>query len=183
MDQPWVESLTFSLAAAIAIIPEMLPMIITLNLTKEAIKFSKQKAIIKNVNAIQTFGAMDVLCTDKTGTLTEDHIILQEHLNVQGKEDNDVLLYGCLNSYHQTGLKNLIDKAIVERATQKHLIDEVKAYKKVDEIPFDFERRRMSIILEHEGQRKIITKGASEEVLNVCSKILLNGKVANLNTN
>ena len=181
MDQPWVESLTFSLAAAIAIIPEMLPMIITLNLTKEAIKFSKQKAIIKNVNAIQTFGAMDVLCTDKTGTLTEDHIILQEHLNIEGKEDNNVLLYGCLNSYHQTGLKNLIDKAIVERATQKHLIDEVKAYKKVDEIPFDFERRRMSIIVaDQKGNKRLITKGASEEIINLCSKILVNGKIIDL---
>lgn len=177
----WVEALTFSLAAAIAIIPEMLPMIVTLNLTKEAIKFSKQKAIIKNVNAIQTFGAMDVLCTDKTGTLTEDHIILQEHLNVEGKEDEQVLLYGCLNSYHQTGLKNLIDKAIVERAMQKHLMDKVQQYKKVDEIPFDFERRRMSIIVsDQQGTNRLITKGASEEILNVCSKILVDGKVVNL---
>ncbi|MCQ3915051.1 MAG: hypothetical protein MJ201_04860 [Mycoplasmoidaceae bacterium] len=159
----------------------MLPMIVTLNLTKEAIKFSKQKAIIKNVNAIQTFGAMDVLCTDKTGTLTEDHIILQEHLNVEGKEDEQVLLYGCLNSYHQTGLKNLIDKAIVERAMQKHLMDKVQQYKKVDEIPFDFERRRMSIIVSDEkGTNRLITKGASEEILNVCSKILVDGKVVNL---
>lgn len=177
----WIESLTFSLAAAIAIIPEMLPMIVTLNLTKEAIKFSKQKAIIKNVNAIQTFGAMDVLCTDKTGTLTEDHIILQEHLNVQGKQDEIVLLYGCLNSYHQTGLKNLIDKAIVERAMQKHLMDKVQKYKKVDEIPFDFERRRMSIIVSDEkGTKRLITKGASEEILNICSKVLVNGKEENL---
>lgn len=177
----WVESLTFSLAAAIAIIPEMLPMIVTLNLTKEAIKFSKQKAIIKNVNAIQTFGAMDVFCTDKTGTLTEDHIILQEHLNVQGKEDELVLLYGCLNSYHQTGLKNLIDKAIVERAMQKKLMDKVLQYKKVDEIPFDFERRRMSIIVaDAQGKKTLITKGASEEILNVCSKILVDGKEQDL---
>ncbi|MCQ3907931.1 MAG: magnesium-translocating P-type ATPase [Mycoplasmoidaceae bacterium] len=181
MEQPWVESLTFSLAAAIAIIPEMLPMIITLNLTKEAIKFSKQKAIIKNVNAIQTFGAMDVLCTDKTGTLTEDHIILQEHLNVNGKQDNNVLLYGCINSYHQTGLKNLIDKAIVERAEQSHLLEQVKAYKKVDEIPFDFERRRMSIIvLDEKGEKRLITKGASEEIINLCSKVLVDGKTVDL---
>ncbi len=176
----WIESLTFSLAAAIAIIPEMLPMIVTLNLSKEAIKFSKQKAIIKNTNAIQTFGAMDVLCTDKTGTLTEDHIVLQEHLNVSGKEDELVLLYGCLNSYYQTGLKNLIDKAIVERAMQKHVYEKIKGYTKIDEIPFDFERRRMSIILEHEGQRRIITKGASEEVLKICSKVLINGRAVEL---
>ncbi|XQP55633.1 MAG: magnesium-translocating P-type ATPase [Mycoplasmoidaceae bacterium] len=177
----WIESLTFSLAAAIAIIPEMLPMIITLNLTKEAIRFSKQKAIIKNVNAIQTFGAMDVLCTDKTGTLTEDHIVLQEHLNIEGKEDNKVLLYGAINSYHQTGLKNLIDKAIVVRAEQKHLMDEIKQYKKVDEIPFSFERRRMSIIVADENDNKtLITKGAAEEIINLCSKVLVNGKEVNL---
>ncbi|MCQ2747953.1 MAG: hypothetical protein MJ223_01635 [Mycoplasmoidaceae bacterium] len=156
-------------------------MIVTLNLTKEAIKFSKQKAIIKNVNAIQTFGAMDILCTDKTGTLTEDYIILQEHLNVDGKEDENVLLFGCLNSYHQTGLKNLIDKAIVERAEQRHLIDKIKSFKKVDEIPFDFERRRMSIIVaDDKGTKTLITKGASEEILNVCSKVLDNGKVQDL---
>jgi len=177
----WIESLTWSLAAAIAIIPEMLPMIITLNLTKEAIRFSKNKAIIKNVNALQTFGAMDVLCTDKTGTLTEDHIILQEHLNLLGKEDNLVLLYGCINSYHQTGLKNLIDKAIVERASQKHIMDQVKEYTKVDEIPFDFERRAMSIIVkDKEGKKRLITKGASEEVISNCSKILINGEVLDL---
>jgi len=178
---PWVSALTWSLASAIAIIPEMLPMIITLNLTKEAIRFSKNRAIIKNVNAIQTFGAMDVLCTDKTGTLTEDHIILQEHLNVLGKEDDLVLLYGCINSYHQTGLKNLIDKAIVERAGQKHIMEQVKEYTKVDEIPFDFERRAMSIIVkDKEGKKRLITKGASEEVISNCSKILMNGEILDL---
>ncbi len=177
----WIDALTFSLAAAIAIIPEMLPMIITLNLSKEAIKFSKEKAIIKNINSIQTFGAMNVLCTDKTGTLTEDHIILQEHLNILGKEDELVLLYGCLNSYHQTGLKNLVDKAIIERAKQKHVIEKIFEYTKVDEIPFDFERRRMSIILKDKNDvKKLITKGASEEVLSICSKILLDGQVIDL---
>lgn len=181
LNNGWIDAFTFSLAAAIAIIPEMLPMIITLNLSKEAIKFSKEKAIIKNINSIQTFGAMNVLCTDKTGTLTEDHIILQEHLNVQGKEDKLVLLYGCLNSYHQTGLKNLIDNAIIERAKQKHIIEEIFEYTKVDEIPFDFERRRMSIILrDKKDVKKLITKGASEEILSICSKILLDGQVADL---
>ncbi|MBQ7749081.1 hypothetical protein IJR75_00460 [bacterium] len=99
----------------------MLPMIVTLNLAKEAIKFSRQKAIVKNINSIQTFGAMNILCTDKTGTLTEDHIILQKYLNVMGNEDDNVLLYGCLNSYYQTGLKNLIDKAIIEHTKRKEI--------------------------------------------------------------
>lgn len=177
----WIEALIFSLSVAISIIPEMLPMIITLNLAKEAIRFSKQKAIVKNINSIQTFGAMNVLCTDKTGTLTENHIVLQKYLNVNGKEDNNVLLYGCLNSYYQTGLKNLIDKAIIERTKEKDLWNHIFKYQKVDEIPFNFERRRMSIIIQDEiGERKLITKGASEEILKICSKILIDNEIKDL---
>lgn len=172
IDNKWLEALTFAMAAAIGIVPEMLPMIVTLNLSKEAIKFSKQKAIIKNIDSIQTFGAMDVLCTDKTGTLTEDHIVLQEHLNIKGHEDDDVLFYGCLNSYYQTGLKNLIDKAIIEKAQQRKMLDDIIQYTKIDEIPFDFDRRRMSIILQSKiGEKQIITKGASEEVLKICKYV------------
>lgn len=180
--QSWIKALIFSLSVAISIIPEMLPMIVTLNLAKEAIKFSRQKAIVKNINSIQTFGAMNVLCTDKTGTLTEDHIILQKYLNVMGDEDNNVLLYGCLNSYYQTGLKNLIDKAIIEHTKKKEIWKSIFDYQKVDEIPFDFERRRMSIILQNKnnGERKLITKGAAEEILKICSKIFINGEVKNL---
>ena len=136
--QSWIKSLIFSLSVAISIIPEMLPMIVTLNLAKEAIKFSRQKAIVKNINSIQTFGAMNILCTDKTGTLTEDHIILQKYLNVVGDEDDNVLLYGCLNSYYQTGLKNLIDKAIIEHTQKKEIWKSIFDYQKVDEVPFDF---------------------------------------------
>lgn len=175
---PWIESLIFSLSIAVGLTPEMLPMIVTLNLSKEAIRFSKNKAIIKNINAIQTFGAMDVLCTDKTGTLTEDRIILQEHLNVDGKEDRKVLLYGFINSYFQTGLKNLIDKAIIDKATEKHLMEEIKNFKKVDEIPFDFTRRRMSLIIRDEkGNTELVTKGASEEVLSICKYYEHNGEI------
>lgn len=181
-DNKWLEALTFAMAAAIGIVPEMLPMIVTLNLSKEAIKFGKQKAIIKNIDSIQTFGAMDVLCTDKTGTLTEDHIVLQEHLNINGHEDDDVLFYGCLNSYYQTGLKNLIDKAIIEKAQQRKMLDDITQYTKIDEIPFDFERRRMSIILQSKtGERQIITKGASEEVLKIC-KYFTDGDRVNMMT-
>lgn len=176
-ENSWLQSLTFALAVAIGIVPEMLPMIVTLNLSKEAIKFGKQKAIIKNIDSIQTFGAMDVLCTDKTGTLTEDHIVLQEHLNINGNEDDNVLFYGCLNSYYQTGLKNLIDKAIIEKAQQRKMLDRISQYTKIDEIPFDFERRRMSIILQNkDNEKQIITKGASEEVLKICKYITDNGK-------
>ena len=180
--QSWIKALIFSLSVAISIIPEMLPMIVTLNLAKEAIRFSRQKAIVKNINSIQTFGAMNILCTDKTGTLTEDHIILQKYLNVMGNEDNNVLLYGCLNSYYQTGLKNLIDKAIIEHTKKKEIWKSIFDYQKVDEIPFDFERRRMSIILQNKnnGERKLITKGASEEILKICSKIFINGEIKNL---
>ena len=182
--QSWIKALIFSLSVAISIIPEMLPMIVTLNLAKEAIKFSRQKAIVKNINSIQTFGAMNILCTDKTGTLTEDHIILQKYLNVMGNEDDNVLLYGCLNSYYQTGLKNLIDKAIIEHTKRKEIWKYIFDYQKVDEVPFDFERRRMSIILQNKnnGERKLITKGASEEILKICSKIFINGQVKNLTT-
>lgn len=180
--QSWIKTLIFSLSVAISIIPGMLPMIVTLNLAKESIKFSRQKAIVKNINSIQTFGAMNILCTDKTGTLTEDHIILQKYLNVMGNEDNNVLLYGCLNSYYQTGLKNLIDKAIIEHTQKKEIWKSIFDYQKVDEIPFDFERRRMSIILQNKnnGERKLITKGASEEILKICSKIFINGEIKNL---
>ena len=167
--QSWIKALIFSLSVAISIIPEMLPMIVTLNLAKEAIKFSRQKAIVKNINSIQTFGAMNILCTDKTGTLTEDHIILQKYLNVMGDEDNNVLLYGCLNSYYQTGLKNLIDLAVIEKADKIGIDDPIMGFRKVDEIPFDFKRKRMSVIIEdNQNKRLLVTKGASEEIIDIC---------------
>lgn len=174
---PWIESLIFGLSIAVGLTPEMLPMIVTLNLSKDAIKFSKQSTIVKNINSIQTFGAMDILCTDKTGTLTEDKIILQQHLNVDGKQDNRVLSYGFLNSHYQTGLKNLLDVAIIERAKEIGLNDILDQFVKIDEIPFDFTRRRMSIILrDKSNQTELITKGAVEEILSICKWVEVKGQ-------
>ncbi len=175
---PWIESLIFALSIAVGLTPEMLPMIVTLNLSKEAIRFSKLKTVVKNINSIQTFGAMDILCTDKTGTLTEDKIILQQHINVDGKQDNRVLNYGYLNSYFQTGLKNLLDKAIIEKAEAIGLDSTLSNFSKIDEIPFDFSRRRMSIILKDKSNiNQLITKGAVEEILSICKYVETKGEI------
>jgi len=171
----------FALAIAVGLTPEMLPMIVTLNLAKEAFKLSKQQTIVKNINSIQSFGAMDVLCTDKTGTLTEDHIVLQRHINLQGKEDNRVLTYGYLNSYYQTGLKNLIDVAIIEKAQSAGFDKSIFNFTKIDEIPFDFSRRRMSVILKDPaGQTQLVTKGAIEEILSICTHAEYKGQVVDI---
>lgn len=173
----WIEALEFTLAVAVGITPEMLPMIVTVNLAKESFKLSKQKIIVKKINAIQSFGAMDVLCTDKTGTLTEDRIVLERHINLNGKEDNRVLVYGFLNSYYQTGLKNLLDLAIIDKANECGLNEEVLNFKKIDEIPFDFQRRRMSVVLQDKaGETQLVTKGAIEEIVSVCSYAEINGE-------
>jgi len=142
----WVNAFLFALAMAVGLTPEMLPMIVTTNLAKGAINMSKRKVIVKRLNAIQNIGAMDVLCTDKTGTLTLDKIVLERHLNVNGVDDDEVLKWAYLNSYHQTGLKNLLDLAVLEHAREHDLFKEEERYEKVDEIPFDFQRRRMSVI-------------------------------------
>ncbi len=179
---PWVEALEFSLAVAVGITPEMLPMIVTVNLAKEAFKLSKQKTIVKNINSIQSFGAMDVLCTDKTGTLTEDRIVLERHINLDGKEDNRVLVYGYLNSYYQTGLKNLLDLAIIEKAETEGFANNLLEFKKIDEIPFDFKRRRMSVVLSDQaGETQLVTKGAIEEIVSICTYAEINGEVKKLN--
>ncbi len=166
----WLEALLFAIAVAVGLTPEMLPMIVTANLAKGAINMSKRKVIVKRLNAIQNIGAMDVLCTDKTGTLTMDKIVLERHLNIFGDEDEEVLKWAYLNSYYQTGLKNLLDVAVLDHAeVHDHLkVDEY--FVKVDEIPFDFERRRMSVILkQRNGKHLLICKGAVEEMLNLCS--------------
>lgn len=165
----WPEALLFAIAVAVGLTPEMLPMIVTANLAKGAVNMSKHKVIIKRLNAIQNIGAMDILCTDKTGTLTMDKIVLEQHLNILGEEDGEVLKWACLNSYYQTGLKNLLDKAVLDRAAlYNHLIEEY--YIKVDEIPFDFQRRRMSVILKQSnGKHLLVCKGAVEEMLDLCS--------------
>lgn len=166
----WMEALLFSIAVAVGLTPEMLPMIVTANLAKGAVSLSKRKVIVKRLNAIQNIGAMDVLCTDKTGTLTLDKIVLEKHLNVFGIDDDEVLKWAYLNSYHQTGLKNLLDVAVLEHSKIHECLNVEEQYTKVDEIPFDFERRRMSVVLKKaNGKHILICKGAVEEILNLCS--------------
>ncbi|HVX40075.1 MAG TPA: magnesium-translocating P-type ATPase [Gemmatimonadaceae bacterium] len=165
----WLEALLFGLAIAVGLTPEMLPMIVTTNLAKGAVTMARHKTIVKRLNSIQNFGAMDVLCTDKTGTLTQDKVVLERHVNVVGEESDMVLSLAYLNSFYQTGLKNLLDVAVLEHAelTRELAID--RAYGKVDEIPFDFNRRRMSVVVDHEHRdHQLICKGAAEEILAVC---------------
>jgi Mg2+-importing ATPase len=166
----WVEAFMFGLAVAVGLTPEMLPMIVTANLAKGAVTMARRKTIVKRLNSIQNFGAMDVLCTDKTGTLTQDKIVLEKHLNVVGEEDDEVLNLAYLNSVYQTGLKNLLDVAILERADLHAALGIDTVYKKVDEIPFDFVRRRMSVVVERGKEvHELICKGAVEEILAVSS--------------
>ena len=173
----WVQALLFAISVAIGLTPEMLPMIVTTNLAKGAVSMAHQKTVVKRLNAIQDFGAMDVLCTDKTGTLTRDEIVIERHMNVMGEEDLHVLEYAYLNSYFQTGLKNLIDLAVIDKAAEKSITYLNNEYQKVDEIPFDFTRRRMSVVLkDRQGQTRLITKGAVEEILAICSSCEYGGK-------
>ena len=177
----WMEASLFALSIAVGLTPEMLPMIVTTCLAKGAVAMSKKKTIIKNLNAIQNLGSMDILCTDKTGTLTQDKVALEYHLNINGEEDVRVLRYAYLNSYFQTGLKNLMDIAIIDRTQAEQgqedaLKDLAVRYRKVDEIPFDFERRRMSVVVAN-GKTHMITKGAVEEMLLICSHAEYNGEV------
>ncbi|PSK93195.1 Mg2+-importing ATPase [Taibaiella chishuiensis] len=165
----WLQALLFAIAVAVGLTPEMLPMIVTANLAKGAVNMSKRKVIVKRLNAIQNIGAMDILCTDKTGTLTLDKIVLEKHLNVFGVEDDEVLKWAYLNSFHQTGLKNLLDKAVLEHAELHDYLGVEERYVQVDEIPFDFQRRRMSVILKmHNNKHLLICKGAVEEMLPLC---------------
>jgi Mg2+-importing ATPase len=159
----------------------MLPMIVSMNLAKQAFKLSKQKTIVKNINSIQSFGAMDVLCTDKTGTLTEDRIVLQKHVDINNTDNSRVLIYSYLNSHFQTGLKNLLDLAIIDKAKIEHHDKMIDEYRKIDEIPFDFNRRRMSVVLrDSAGKNLLITKGASEEILSICTHVDIDGKKVKL---
>ncbi|MCX5711991.1 MAG: magnesium-translocating P-type ATPase, partial [Candidatus Omnitrophica bacterium] len=171
----WIEALLFSLGVAVGLAPEMLPMIVTLNLSKGAISMSKKDVIVKRLNSIQNFGAMNVLCTDKTGTLTMDKIVLEKHCDVVRKEDNDTLRYAYLNSFYQTGLKNLLDRAILKH--EKLIVGE---YRKVDEIPFDFSRKIMSVVVEIENKHQIISKGAPEEIFKRCTQCELEGEIIDI---
>lgn len=176
----WLQALLFGISVAVGLTPEMLPMIVTTNLVKGANDMAKKGTIIRNLNAIQNFGAIDVLVTDKTGTLTQDNIILQYHLGVDGEESDRVLRHAYLNSYYQTGLGNLMDEAIINAGNER-LDTDSYAYTKVDEIPFDFQRRRLSVVVEDPtGKRQMITKGAIEEMLNVSAFVDYNGVVSEL---
>ncbi|ASZ09632.1 magnesium-translocating P-type ATPase [Chitinophaga pendula] len=173
----WAEALLFAIAVAVGLTPEMLPMIVTANLAKGAVNMSKRKVIVKRLNSIQNIGAMDILCTDKTGTLTLDKIVLEKHLNVFGIEDDEVLKWAYLNSFHQTGLKNLLDKAVLEHVELHDYLKVEEYFVKVDEIPFDFQRRRMSVILKmRNGKHLLICKGAVEEMLELCSSAFSPGE-------
>src|SRR5271166_5288014 len=176
----WKSAFFFALAVAVGLTPEMLPMIVSVCLSKGALAMSRKKVIVKRLNAIQNFGGMDVLCTDKTGTLTEDRVVLMRHCNVEGQETDDVLLDGYLISYFQTGLKNLLDRAILA-SSDFHQQDLVEKYKKLDEIPFDFTRRMMSVMVQNpEGKAILLTKGPPEEVFLRCSHFELDGKLTEM---
>jgi Mg2+-importing ATPase len=177
----WLEAFMFAMAVAVGLTPEMLPMIVTVNLSNGAIAMARKKVIVKRLNAIQNFGAADVLCTDKTGTLTQGKIVLEKHLDVHGDESERVLQYGYMNSYYQTGLKNLMDEAILEYG---HLEEDLKVktdFHKIDEIPFDFQRRRMSVIVEdNQNQHILICKGAVEEIMRLSPHVEVRGEVLNV---
>jgi Mg2+-importing ATPase len=177
----WLEALMFALAVAVGLTPEMLPMIVTVNLAKGAIAMSRKRVIVKRLNAIQNFGAMDVLCTDKTGTLTQDKIILMHHVDLHGQESNRVLEYAYLNSQFQSGLKNLLDVAVLEHVELKEHVQLEHRFEKIDELPFDFSRRRMSVVLSTEEKKHLlISKGAVEEVFAACTHYAIDDDVAPL---
>jgi Mg2+-importing ATPase len=168
----WMQALLFALSIAVGLTPEMLPMIVTSTLAKGAVFLSRKKVIVKRLDAIQNFGAMDVLCTDKTGTLTQDKIFLARHVDVWGDESDDVLEMAYLNSYYQTGLKNLLDVAVLEHVEIHRELQVGTAFRKIDEVPFDFDRRRMSVVVaEQDRAHLLICKGALEEVLSVCTRV------------
>ena len=173
-----VTAFTFAVAIAICITPLLLPVILSSSLSKGAVKMSKKKTIVKKLDAIQSFGAMNILCTDKTGTLTEDKIVLEKYLDINGEEDLRILKHAFLNSYFQTGLRSNIDKAVVNRALENNMSDYSNKYKLVDEIPFDFTRRRLSVIVTDGNKKQMITKGAVEEILELCNKVDYKGQVS-----
>src|SRR5450755_4205536 len=177
----WLQALLFAVAVGVGLTPEMLPMIVTVNLAKGAMAMSKKKVIVKRLNAIQNFGAMDVLCTDKTGTLTQDLVVLKRHLDLQGKDSDRVLEYAYLNSLHQSGLKNLLDVAVLKHVELDEKLKIEERFSKIDEIPFDFERRRMSVVLKRGDDAHIlICKGAVEEVFAVCKSYAIDGETGAL---
>ena len=171
---------TFSIAVAIGITPLLLPVILSSTLSKGAMKMAKKKTIIKKLDSVQNFGAMNILCTDKTGTLTEDKIVLEKYLNIKGEEDTRVLKHAFLNAYFQTGLKGSIDEAVIDRGMKNGMEEYTTKYKKIDEIPFDFSRRRLSVVVTDGEKKQLITKGAVEEILSICNMTDYQGQVVSL---
>ncbi|MGE5497954.1 MAG: magnesium-translocating P-type ATPase, partial [Syntrophothermus sp.] len=169
----WIEALLFGISIAVGLTPEMLPMIVTVNLAKGALTMSKKKVIVKHLTSIQNFGAIDILCTDKTGTLTQDHVVLERHVDITGKNSTEVLQYAYLNSFYQTGLRNLIDRAVLANIE----LNVGEKCRLVDELPFDFQRRRMSVVVEYEGENVLISKGAVEEIYSVCNRYQIEDEV------
>ena len=177
-----VTAFTFAVAIAIGITPLLLPVILSSSLAKGAIRMSKKQTIVKRLDSIQSFGAMNILCTDKTGTLTEDKIVLEKYLDIHGQEDKGVLQYAFLNAFFQSGLKGNIDEAILNRAKEEAIIDISKQYCKKDEIPFDFSRRRLSVVVAKENVTMLITKGAVEEILSICTKVNYQGEISHISS-
>ena len=169
----WLMALLFGISVAVGLTPEMLPMIITVCLSKGAINLSKKKVVVKKLKSIQNFGAMNILCTDKTGTLTQDNIVLERYVDVTNRQSEDVLRYAYMNSYYQTGLRNLLDKAILNHED----LDIEKNCRKVDEIPFDFIRKRMSVIIDYEDRHVLICKGAVEEIFSICYQYQIDDEI------
>ena len=177
----WGESFLFAMAVAVGLTPEMLPVILSSNLAKGALVMSRRKVIVKRLNSIQNFGAMDVLCTDKTGTLTQDKVFLEKHVDIHGNESERVLEFAFLNSYYQSGLRNLLDVAVLEKVEMYADLHPEENYRKVDEIPFDFQRRRMSVVVEEEEERHVIVcKGAVEEIFSICNRAEIAGEIETL---
>ena len=173
-----VLAFTFAVAITTCITPLLLPVILSSSLSKGAVRMSKKKTIVKKLDSIQNFGAMNILCTDKTGTLTEDKIVLEKYLDINGEEDPRVLKYALLNAYFQTGLKGSIDEAVIKRALDNGMQEETEKYRKIDEIPFDFSRRRLSVVVENNSEKELITKGAVEEIISICTSIDYKGNIS-----
>lgn len=176
------EALLFALSVAVGITPSMLPMIVNVNLTKGSKSLAKKKTLVKRIESIQNLGAIDILCTDKTGTLTENKITLQEYIDVTGKENDSILEYAYLNSLYGTGMKNLVDKAIIVYGNEHKIESKILKYEKIDEIPFDYERKRMSVVVKNGNYYRMISKGALEEIIKVCSTVKINNKIEPINS-
>ena len=177
----FAEALLFALSVAVGITPSMLPMIVNVNLTKGSRSLASKKTLVKKVESIQNLGAIDILCTDKTGTLTENKIILQKYIDVNGNENIDILDYAFLNSYYSTGIKNLVDRAVISYGKEHKLYDILSKYKKIDEIPFDYTRKKVSVIVQKDDHYRMITKGALEEIIHICDRVQINGKISKIN--